>query len=467
MKNSRNKKSHEKTINRTYVDEVLDADVLSLLGMFNTPIGKLANRFDKKEKLKIPDEHVTNFDADDLAQLPPLKLNIELSEADTDWVLKEDGNFGFFEDDEDDYIERIQKAVDAIYPCNKNTDKDKDKDLIPITILLPNVNPFDIEGLEGEELEFSNNEYEKLDGSYSYSYWQFITLKNESDGDKLGFQDLAENPDSFYGLRLFLALKLLGIVKTNQGGKNLSRIFYELINSTPLNEHFTLLSSKKIQEYNKLHKEIEVLKRKLKKLKNTNEIKDCNDLITEKSNEIGEMYLFSTAADIKSGCYYSLLIDNLSKLNSKKFDLDPDEDFVFPTLDSSLNSPIFSTNKLDLDKGKPSPRIMRRMRFMLSYLFPMTCGTAITIYIKKESDDQLISSPLLLLPQSWNDLAAALKKHNPKEELPDYDDEDELEFREACIRDIHAKLWGKKTKFMRATVPITGTSEVDVLKAQK
>ena len=97
----------------------------------------------------------------------------------------------------------------------------------------------------------------------------------------------------------------------------------------------------------------------------------------------------------------------------------------------------------------------------------MTCGTAITFYIKKESEEQKIRAPLLILPKAWDELAMALKDHSPKEELPEYSDEDELEFRKACGETVHEKLWGRKATFMQSTVPISDTSAIDVLKAKK
>lgn len=489
MKNTREKKSHEKVISRVYVDDTLDDLALSALGMFNTPIEKLTHFFDVEEEIYMHKDILRPFDKDDVKKLPDLKLNLEIFEADTDWVLKDDGNFGFYENDQDDYIARIQKAIDNIYPNNKTADKN----LVPITILLPNVDPFDIEGLEGSELEFTKNDYEQLDGVSSYSYWQFITLKNESDGESKGFQELAEDRQSFFGLRLFLALKALGIVKTSQYEKNAPKIFSEILESTPLKEHFELLNKEIVTKHKSLIVDLNLLLKKLEKLVKeydglsiednifssindhriakrkhlSDEINKIESSIENIRDEIDEIIEFIKADNEKSNLYYALPIEDVVSLDSKKFDLDPDHNFVIPTLDTSLNAPKFEMNKLPMNKGNPAPLFMRRMRFMLTYLFPMTCGTAITFYIKKESDEQQIKAPLLILPEAWDELAMALKEHNPKEELPEYSDEDELEFRKACVETVHEKLWGRKSTFMRSTVPITDTSEVDVLKAKK
>jgi len=465
MSDAKNMSENENYLNGLYVQEPLDSLILSLVGMSNTPINKLTRYFDYQDKINIPDIHFTNFGADDLAKLPSLNLNIDRFEADTTWELKNEtfnlSNpdvytllFRKNEDNSDEmltpsnlnnYTNLIQQAVDNIFPNNDDTDGS----LIPVTILLPNSVP-----QEGEELEGK------------YSYWEFIKLNNESDEKKLGFQDAVESEETFFGLRFFLALKTLGLVNTNHSERNHSNVFLELLQSTPMRDHFKLLETKKIKEYTKLTKELAYLDNERKKLikskvKQTKKLNEINESVKKKSNEINDMNLFKSPDDAKSGFYYSLPIENLLHLDEDRFDLDPDEDFVLPTLSTSLESPDFKTNKLVMDKDKPSPLFTRRMRFMLAYLFPMTCGTSITFYIKKESYKQKIRGPLLILPESWNELALALKSHNPKEKLSDNNEEDELKFRESCIRSLYAEADGTKTEYMRCMVPISDTSGKD------
>lgn len=466
----------EKIIHRVYTDEKLEKLILSLLGVYKTPCSELADLFKSHEKVKIPDTDKVDFDEKDLGKLPDIKLNFERFDADTSWVLsseerkriirnrknveniderlataknlakkmldepddhdltakqeqlkklkelnqlkkldeqyKCDDLFITPEDQAiemlqpshlDEYTNKLQKAIDTIYPNNSEADLD----LIPVTILLPNSYP-----QEGDE----------LDGKYSY--WEFINIKNEDNGEAQGFQALAEDPDSFYGLRLFLVFKALGLAKTNQGEKNLSKIFFDLINSTPLAEHFTLLSSKKSRIYQQVTKELESLEKKLikleKKEKTTEiELNEQKSLIEKKRKQLNKMTLLSTNDDIKSGCYYSLPIDELSTINNQKFEATPDAYPVLPTLSSDLYCPLYTTNRAEINKGKPSPLKMNQMRFMLAYLFPMTSGTAITFYIKKEDSEQNIAAPLLILPETWNKLGLGLKNKNPKVKPPD------------------------------------------------
>ncbi len=102
---------------------------------------------------------------------------------------------------------------------------------------------------------------------------------------------------------------------------------------------------------------------------------------------------------------------------------------------------------------------------MLAYLFPMTCGTAITFNIRKETVNQKITTPLLILPKTWNNLAQALKLHDPKKELPEYNEDiDELAFRKACVRSIYAKPSGKESQLSGFAISISDTSEGDVQK---
>ncbi|MDT3320788.1 hypothetical protein Q4Q52_13600 [Shewanella sp. SP1S2-4] len=95
---------------------------------------------------------------------------------------------------------------------------------------------------------------------------------------------------------------------------------------------------------------------------------------------------------------------------------------------------------------------------MLSYLFLMTSSTAITILVKlappsslKGAKSQGIEAPTIILPKVWNELALAIKQHNPRDKVKNYYDEaendhvDKSSFQNALYFDF----WYKTEELMR------------------
>ncbi len=322
-------KKHEKEINTVYISDGMDTVIENILGISPLPISTFEKYFDKKERINIPPKILTKFEASDLKNLPNYKLNVEKFDADTDWLTK-DGELTFI--NEDEYKPLIEKAVDTIFPYG-NEDKN---DLIPVTILLPNVNPLE------EDDEYID------DVSNNYSYWEFINIKNGNDGDKKGFQTLAEDTNSYFGLRLFLALKSLGLINIYQTEKNTSKTFIDILKSTPLSKHFKLLDGEEVKKYTDGIDEIKKLENKIKELQKSQnntgigEIKKINKSIEEISNEISEIIKSTLCIKVEkalSKFYYSLPIENLSSLDKNKFDLDPEEDVVLPALKLNMKHP--------------------------------------------------------------------------------------------------------------------------------
>tara|TARA_R110001592_G_scaffold361992_1_gene674481 strand:- start:3807 stop:5441 length:1635 start_codon:yes stop_codon:yes gene_type:complete len=466
-----NMNTREKIFHRVTGEEKLNKLILLLLGLSDTSIKSLDNTFGEQEKVKIDKRFVLSFEEDHLKQIPDIVVNTEESfEANATWMLKSEirnnkpkmrkqalakakkqslEEFNKLEEqykfddmfektdlnseerlipsDFDNYTNQIQKAADTIYPLSSESDTD----LIPITILLPSSTEQEGDSLIGKT-----------------SSWKFITIKNTDSDDKkkLGFNKLAENVDLFFGLRLFLVMKAIGLTSTNSSENNGSKVFIDLLNSTSLAKHFNLLNADKVRQYIKLTTKLASLKRKLDGLDRTKKesIKKINESITSISNILNDMSLVATPREVKSGVYFALPVKNITdieKLDDENNieDIDPDEQYVLPTLNTSLRSDVFTTNKLGVDKnnGKPELRIIKRMRYMLANLLPFTSGTAITFYIKKENEKQEIRAPLLILPKEWDSLAAALKTHHPLEELPEYSEDDEKKFRNDCLKALY------------------------------
>ena len=108
-------------------------------------------------------------------------------------------------------------------------------------------------------------------------------------------------------------------------------------------------------------------------------------------------------------------------------------------------------------KAKLAKRFIDRMNFMLSYLFSMTSGTAITILVEPQKTHLSgpkhhgVEAPTIILPKVWNELALAIKQHNPRDRVKNYYDEaendhvDKSTFQNALYLDF----WHKREELMR------------------
>lgn len=220
-------KPHEKILHNLCLDKGLDKLILSLLGLSDLPISEHKDSLVDIEKNKISDNLKLDLTAEDITRLPKIQLNASTITASGEW--SQEGNHLRISS-HPEYLTNLQKGIDHIFPDNK-----RDLSLIPITLLLPSSVTTDGENLVGKKCS-----------------WDFIKVNNESTDEALGFSDLACDTSHLYGLRLFTALKFLGMAKTNHGKRNAPQVFPNLLRASNLNKHFNLLKSSDIREHSKV-----------------------------------------------------------------------------------------------------------------------------------------------------------------------------------------------------------------------
>ncbi|HEY9029755.1 MAG TPA: hypothetical protein VIM93_00190 [Kangiella sp.] len=429
-----NLKAHEKRLLQESFPDGLGDLILSLLGLNDALKQESFELLNTHDRIKVPREYSDSLEVEDLRLLPNLLLNHSYKQLEGKWDQDPFGSDLSIRN-VNEYSSKLEDAIDDIFPYNKDG-----SEITPITILIPNIAEERNDVLMGR----STN-------------WDFYNLKYESEGDKQGFKELADQPETCFGLRLFLALKLLGVANIKQSKKNNPKLFLHLIDSTDLDKHFKRIDISKLKKYTSLHKELKEAENAMDKSSSKNNIQELVDRVNTISNEINDLTLVLDSGRRKAGFYYAL---------ERKPGCEPQkdvDDFIFPTINSKIKSKLqYQDNRIELDGFKASPRYLRRMRYALNYLIPMTGGTAITINVKSEKYKE-IKGPTLILPKVWNEFALALKQHNPKNQTEEYDESmSDADFREQCKSAVYMDFWHKREQFMRLIPGISHTSDRDI-----
>lgn len=425
-------KAHERKLLEEYFPPELGELIISLLG-FNRELRRDSfAHFDTHDRIKVSGSIGKKLEIRDLMRLPGLSLNYTHKEIEGVWqVIGDELRISEF----DGHSTKLEKAIDSILPYDSG-----DSEIIPITIFIPKVDKSRSGSLNNHSTS-----------------WDFYNLQYESDSDTQGFGDLSRNPESYFGLRLFLALKLMGLANINQSAKNNSKFFLHLINSTELDAHFKRIDTSRLKEHQKLSKQLLKMESMNKKTSDNSKLKEIQSNIYNLSERINNLSLGFEGGRRKAGFYYTL-----DRKPGYKHQLD-DEELIYPTLNSKIKPKSrYKDNRIELDGNVPTPRHLRRMRFALSYLISMTSGTAVTFNIKSQNYKEIMG-PVLLLPETWNEFALALKQHNPRNEVGVYDESvSESDFREQCKSAVYMDFWYKRKKFMRLIPGISHTSDQDI-----
>lgn len=431
--------------------------ILSLFGLStDKEIGK---HFDSDDaKPHVNSELYRTFDAKELDKIPELKLEHQVLTAESKWVLRSNldiektgdevvdelnkkfaaGTLGnetseikerlhFYQENLTNYTQSIQDIIDCIMPDKPH------KSLIPITILLP-----DSDIQNGNELTGKKTN------------WTLFNIRDKGENTAFKaneFVEIMKNSNICFGLRLFLVFKLLGMVKLKQDDNNLSSVFTDILSSTTLKEQITSTNKDRIEKYKKLvdisneHKKRKENKKKAlsklskKKLelgnqldktsasKNSNsekllklksELKKVGDDIAKIMSEIRkiDVQLTKTANDQKR-----FLTEPTPIANNFYYTLKSDTELIFPSLTSALKTQQFETNKVEYVQKelRSSADNVESIRLALTRLLPYTSGTAITFHIPHLDLEQKISSPLLVLPQQWNEFLLTFKQYDYEE----------------------------------------------------
>jgi hypothetical protein len=466
-------KPHEKALKSLIIDERITKFILKTLGLAAYDDHELAGVINTNNKLK--KSYFDLFEASELLQLPKLNLNVTSISAEGEWIEDE----GLLKvSNNNDYEQIICQAIDNIFPHTLNADG-----LIPLTILLPSSVEMEGDNLVGKK-----------------SSWNFILVNSETNNDALGSIELINDLNSCFGLRLFSVFQSLGLVDSLQSVRK-NTFFSNLIQSTGLHKHFSLVDSKNIKLFKKLEdfldeldKKIRKINSKINKLQHSESIHDSTAKRDEIRQERAELHSqrdaiyeeliqaetesnkledkLSTTNILKS-FYYTIAMPVLQNEDSTNKDHTPI--YKIPAF-KFKESPAFQVNIIETDgfasaesakqvkKAKLAKRFIDRMNFMLSYLFSMTSGTAITILVKPEktplkgAKSQGIEAPTIILPKVWNELALAIKQHNPRDKVKNYYDEaendhvDKSTFQNALYFDF----WYKREELMRCIPTVKG-----------
>lgn len=449
-------KPHEKVLRQLICNEDINTFILHILGLECVDIELLKKSVETNKKLRKP--YLDILDVETLFQLPVLKTNAQKKSVNGKWQ-KVDGLLQISESE--DYENALAEAIEEIFPLEPRQDG-----AIPVTLLLPNSIEMDGDNLCGKE-----------------SNWQFFNIDAATN-----HQCLIDDKYSFFGLRLFSVFQSLGLVQPLQkksGNKTLANI----LQSTALNDHFALVCSenikvhhKKDRDFQKLSNENDKLKAQItslnKKLddgfythKNdklsaiNKEIKLVNERIKLLKTELDQTHSALVDTDKK------LIVKNISNpfyycFHSELLEGIKNEircGFTLPAL-KFPETTKYTSNIIEVDGNLPTKRSLKRMQFMLAYLFSMTCGTAITFYFKPHKTKfrgaklQGLEAPTLILPKEWNELALAAKTHRPDKKVGRYNRENsDCEVsRDSYLQAIYYDYWYKREELMRCIPTKTG-----------
>jgi len=450
-------KPHEIALRKLCIEKERYLLIMATLGLESTPLTRFKSLLDNS-LVKQLEEASGHFTPDDFTKLPPIGLHAKKTSISGNWV--KDGDHYRVSDDKG-YTKKLNKAVQTIYP-----EVDANTQLIPITLLLPSSIKQDLYKLEG-----------------SPSKWDFTTVQNDDKQLKtksaFGVEALANQAKLAFPLRLFLAFKFLGLADTQQSARNGSRIFLELIRSLNIVDHFDLLSTTELKAWNKRYKQkinldvrLNTQRDKLndlnhhyssatqaqieKKQKRRDEIEAKISEIRKLINQINLDPIPSEGIETANSFYYAIP-DDLRDL----LQLPEDERvYTFPTLKTKAEPELkYTTICLGQAKQKDRNALTRdteKMRLMLCYLCSMTSGTAITFYVDKNAykgnrKTLGITSPTLILPDLWCELAMGLKQHNSNQDVASMSDEnyDASNERKNFVSAIHGTYLAKQDELLR------------------
>ena len=437
-----------------------------LLGISSKNMKGLSRVFEP-EKLDIRQEYSWHLGLDEYSKAKLPKINKKLSTVKGIW-----GNDGGISTiiNQKAYTAKIETAIDKIL-----SSPTQNSPLVPITILMPNVVQMDGDNLEGTE-----------------SKWKFTQILHDTCGDKLGTGDLFNKPEFLYGARILSVFNSLGIAGVKRSERNKSDFFSHLVQSTSLHSQFEYLGSKAVHKWKKLQKQLDTLDKKVRRL---SEKVDKNYEIIEQAIKSTSGKVVKARAEIEE---YTRLIKQLTneqipideELESIKLEaqnLGSDFYFAIPqSIYGSLSVNIkdserlialpslrakhlenFQVSGVNTKDGEVTKWSLKRMRYVLSYLFPMTSGHAITLWIQPEANertvnrDNVIKSPTLILPSAWMMLMNDIKQHSPKEGTINYDEfegKSETELKGVYKSALYGDFWAKRRDLLRVIPEITGTT---------
>ncbi|WP_415899309.1 hypothetical protein [Neptuniibacter sp. QD48_11] len=405
-------KPHEKALKQLRLDESLHQLLRATLGIEEFP----SNLLDLLENRPVKQvDQVSNYlSALELKKLPPVKTVHEKSQLTARWV-KDDGELVI--QDESAYAKQLDHCANIICPDWLGIE-----DEIPVTILIPTT---------AQEVP------EKITGSESN--WDFISIQLPEEQDLLASKLLSRADRANIAVRLYLSLQFLGMVSAQQSARNGSRICQELLASFQLSKYFSYLDGADVKGWAKKQKrkveleenQLQRLQAKIQALKGKREteaqfnahqrkVKELSQRIAMVESEIEALGSVKKPTRIKpnskSAFYYSIpdmTLKRLGLMTENKTDA-----ITFPALAPTVVCPKYTSVRLGLPKEKDPTstfRTAKQLRIMLSYLCPMTSGTAITFRVPRwtngEEHEKGITSPTLILPEVWSDLALGLKKH--------------------------------------------------------
>ena len=452
-------KPHEIALRKLCLDSHVYDLVLASLGLKNKPLVEFEKLLDNGIIRQL-DDVSRHFSPKDFSKLEKLKLNAKKVNISGKWV-KEGDNFSI--EDSDNYAKKLNDAIHKIYP-----DFGADSQKIPVTLLLPSSIKEDVFKLEGTP-----------------SKWEFITIQ---DDDKKTEEEcafglsalaaLAAQAKLAFALRLFLSFKFLGLTNTQQSKKNGSRLFLDIIRSLNIEDQFDLLNCNELKDWSKRYKQREKLQLKINTLQRQDEELDSkyksdtatnfnkkkarreviHNKISDLESKIDNISLSDvqpTGMETTDSFYYTLPSNLCEMLNIPNYP----HTYTFPTLKTKVESHLkFTSVCLGQDKKNDPTALIRdtdKMRLMMCYLCSMTSGTAITFYVDKkmlEGSKALgITSPTLVLPEVWCDLALGLKQHNSNQDVTSMsnDDYEASDPRKNYVSAIHGTYLAKQGEILR------------------
>lgn len=254
--------------------------------------------------------------------------------------------------------------IDKILPLNN-----PEQNYVPITFLLPNNH----EDVEKKELEgYRGN-------------WQHYELSPSE------FTHLAKQ-DATFPLKLFLAFSFVGLAQSTQEENNGSKIFNIVLNTAGLLGSFNYYDANKFKSW----------------------LSGEDEFITPIDN------IFRRT----STAYLTIPKEIVNIMRNSRNKSESGTSSIVPSVKlndiaSTQFSRLFLNKPRDPKKDKHYyNRDAEKARKSLSYLFCMTSGTAITINLPKEKvapRTEKLQSPLLVLPEQWQDLLQGVREDNESE----------------------------------------------------
>lgn len=423
-------KPHERALSQLSIDERLHQLILATLGV-SASFPEKASTLLHDQQLKIPENTLKPFLLADLINLPALDMRAEETTVLGTWERKDDAlviGAG------SDYAIKLDEATQKIAPDWIGAENE-----IPVTILLPGKVQKERDDLIGSE-----------------SCWRFITIRAQEKHDLFSDECMAPKDKANLAVRLYSTCKLLGLVGTQQPARNGSRICVDLLEAIGIADQLHYLCAKKLREWSKQQvqrssledNQLNTLQNKRFKISVTSPKTDreCREKqakqdeverrIQEVRQQIADLETAYSVAritpDKNKAFYYAIpeaTMDTL--LPGKKSQLITGLPVMLTSSPKEMNL-AFTTVCLGQPKEKDATALIRtagQLRLMLAYLCPMTSGTAVTFRVPKRANmgrgrTTGITSPTLILPKAWAELAQGLKNYTRNTATKPMSDED-------------------------------------------